>query len=342
MTLGTNFLSVVDIGSEITLVGYYGMDNFGDDLMLKSLLDEFEKHDLKVNILAYREVSWLSTEAYPNVKVWIWPDSKLGKFQLFKKASQNSKAVFWGGGTCFTDEDGDGYFKYMLYAKLLGKKVGYLGVGIGNLSKTSRLFKTKKLINISSILTFRDKTSLKKASNWKKKSSKASIELVEDPANQTLEVLASSLPVKTNNNSLVLAWRDLSDYSNTTIGAELLPVSEMAIKLCEDHEMNRIVIMDTDSVRDKELSISLKESIEKLNSNISVEYNDCTNYEEKLAVINESKVVFTSRLHVAVAAKYLNKECFVYNYSPKISYFVQEEGNNKIQLIDKDLTIKSA
>lgn len=342
MILGTEFSRIIEEDKETTILGYYGMDNFGDDLMLKGILGQLENHGLKVNILSYKKINWLSKENYPNVKVFIWPKSKIGKYKIFKKASENSRTVFWGGGTCFTDEDGDGYFKYMVYAKLLGKKVGYLGVGIGNLNKSSRLLKTKILINISSILTFRDKTSQLKALSWKKKASKAVIELVEDPANYTLESLISNLPSNIKGNNLVIAWRDLIDYSKTTIGSDLLPVAKMALRICDKFKLNKVVIMDTDSVRDHELSLTLKGYIETLSETIIVVYNNSRSYEEKLRILNDSKVILTSRLHIAVAAKYLKKDCYVYNYSPKISYFVEEESNDKIQLIEKDLTIKSA
>jgi len=37
--------------TKITIVGYYGTSNFGDDLMLKSLMDTLSVYELDINII---------------------------------------------------------------------------------------------------------------------------------------------------------------------------------------------------------------------------------------------------------------------------------------------------
>ncbi|MED3823623.1 polysaccharide pyruvyl transferase family protein [Priestia flexa] len=339
MLIGNNFSKYIRSRDEITIVGYYGMDNFGDDLMLKTLLDEFKKNNIKVNILAYQKISWLSVSEYPNTKIWIWPESKIGKFKAFAQCISKSVGVFWGGGTCFTDEDGDGYFKYMVYTKLLMKKVGYIGVGIGNLNKFSRRVKTKILINISDVISFRDEKSLSKALNWKSHMSRCDIELVDDLANNTLESIVSEVSTSSHNEgNMVVAWRDLSNYSETTIGNNFNELANAIIDLAKTFSIKKIILIDTDSELDKKINLVLKGVLETKQESISVVYNDSRSYKEKLNILNQGNLILTSRLHIAVAAKYLNKECFVYDYSPKIKYFTEEENNRKIYLLNKDLS----
>ncbi len=337
LIFGERFNCLLNEGTEITILGYYGMDNFGDDLMLKSIIEDFSLKKLKINILAYREISWLNSDEYPHVKVMVWPDGKLGKLKFFRKVTKNSSIIAWGGGTCFTDEDGDGYFKYMVYSKLIGKKVVYLGVGIGNLNRYARKLKTIILINISNALAFREKESLNKALDYYYLKNINKLYLVEDPANRVLNQMSQHLEQNTQN-ALVVAWRDLSKYSKTTIGNSFSEVIECCNTLCEEYNLDKVIIMDTDSVIDPEVSLKLVSLLEK-NLNIKIVYDNATSYESKMYILNSSKVILTSRLHIAVAAKYLGKQCFVYNYSPKIKYYVEEINEKNIKLIDKDFSV---
>ncbi|WP_376769709.1 hypothetical protein [Paenibacillus endophyticus] len=127
--------------------------------------------------------------------------------------------VIWGGGTCFTDEEGDGFFDFMIRAMLRGKKIGYYSVGIGALNQLSRKLKTMALINLSSYVGLRDDTSFKQASQYtffnKKK-----VERMEEAANKSTMTLVESRQRQRlnqdNKKSLLLAWRNLRAYSKDT------------------------------------------------------------------------------------------------------------------------------
>ncbi|MGM0880090.1 MAG: polysaccharide pyruvyl transferase family protein [Bacillota bacterium] len=320
---------------ELTLVGYYGVNNFGDDLMLKSIIDELCKFELKINVITFAPIPWLDQR----VNVFVRKEGKrLEKSRFFHSVIRNSSLILWGGGTVFTDEDGDGYFLSMMYAKLFGKKFAYVGVGIGNMTKFSRRLKTRLLCNMAKYISFRDKSSYNQALQWRI-TNKKMIEKIEDPANYLLQKLVAEEPGESlDKRNMVLAWRDLREYDQTTIGNNYEEVARLCLELCLDHEVDEIILLDTDSTVDQHVNHELFELIHQINSNISVQYNRSTSFEDKLDCLKRSNIILTSRLHVAVTASFLKKKCYVYNYSPKIKYFVEERKNKEIILLNQDLS----
>ncbi|WP_077623337.1 polysaccharide pyruvyl transferase family protein [Sediminibacillus massiliensis] len=315
---------------EVTLIGYYGRNNFGDDLMLKNITDTFQQYNLKVNVIAFGEIPWLDN----SVNVHQWGENKLEKFKTFQKATKKSSLIIFGGGTCFTDEDGDGFFKFMSFAKLIRKKIAYIGIGIGNLKRTSRMLKTKFLINSSEYLSFRDRHSYDLAKSWKK-NNLDKIELVEDPADSLLASY-TGLNQESAATGLVVAWRNLERYTQTTIGNDLKKVAQLSVRLFEKYNLKTITIIDTDSYFDKKVGQDLL-SLLKSYKDVQVNYMESKLYEEKLKVLQKSQVILTSRLHVAVAAKHFKRKCYVYNYSPKIEYYVNNANNEKIEIFSNSV-----
>lgn len=333
------FNDILNGVKEITIVGYFGADNFGDDLMLKSLIDVLDNKSIKFNIFAHGKIKWIDKSIH--VEYWNYKD-KLSEFRSFNKLIKNSSLILWGGGTCFTDEDGDGLFKYMLYAKLIGKKIGYAAVGIGNLNRFSRSLKTKVLLNISNYISFRDKTSLERAVKMLVWKSKNKFEYTEDLANVILQKYNEDHeknPI--NRDILTIAWRNLDNY-NTEEANDYLKISNFCLELCEKNNISTIQIINTDSTYDNEVGEKLYEILnDSVSRNeISIVFNHSDSYEEKLELLYKSRVVVTSRLHVAVAANYFNQICYVYNYSPKIKYFVQELNNNNIYMLDENFMVE--
>ncbi|ELK44153.1 polysaccharide pyruvyl transferase family protein [Halobacillus sp. BAB-2008] len=307
-------------------MGYYGRNNLGDDLMLKNIVGILLEKNIRVNVMSFGSVDWLDE----SVNVCLWGDTKLQKIRNFNRTTKKSSIIIFGGGTCFTDEDGDGFFKFMSLSKLKKKRIAYIGVGIGNLKRKQSKLKTKHLINVSDYISFRDEKSYNIAKKFKK-SSIESIEIVEDPANKLLEKYSLSNQ-NVESSGLVVAWRNLERYSDTTIGNDVNTISNFILAVCKDHCIHKIVIIDTDSYFDSTISKNIYETLKK-NKKVDVVYSKKENFEEKLNILNCSNVIITSRLHVAVASKYINKPCYVYDYSPKIKYFVENEDTANIKLI---------
>ena len=106
------------MGNKIKLLlGYYGAENFGDELILKQYL--LENKDTYFIVFSYGH-NYTGNNV---VDTYFWKQGdKLFNLKNFLSAIKKVDEVLWVGGTCFTDEDGDGAFKFMLIAKLFLKK----------------------------------------------------------------------------------------------------------------------------------------------------------------------------------------------------------------------------
>ncbi|MCG7212879.1 polysaccharide pyruvyl transferase family protein [Paenibacillus mucilaginosus] len=321
---------------EITLVGYYGVNNFGDDLMLRSILDKLAPYRLKVNLISYGgPIPWIGRD----VRVYFWTRGRRGRnIRMFLQAIASSSLVLWGGGTCFTDEDGDGLFRPMMLALLSGKRIAYMAAGIGNLRRWSRRTKTAVLLNASTYVSFRDDRSYGKGLAWTL-GAKGKIERVEDPAHELLRTYRSSLPSrKESGRALVVAWRNLYKYGTTTLGNQLEPVAELCLRLVRRHGITRVIVINADSVFDESTGQRLHALLSKLllPENIELHYDPCSFYGDKLDILAGAEAVLTSRLHVGAAAYFLDKTCYMYNYSPKMAYFVEEFKSHALLLLEEE------
>lgn len=323
--------------NKITLVGYYGKNNLGDDMMLESILKELPNHEVK--ILAFGNLDSVISN-YKNVReVFVWPNSKVKKVQAFLSAIKGSEAIVWGGGTCFTDEDGDGFFKYMPLGKLLGKKIIYSGIGVGNLSKRNRKAKANYLIKISDFLSLRDDNSYAYVRSIRK--SDKNISLVEDLSIKYLESKYSKKgKVEKKQSVLLIGWRNLDKYKNTTIGNNLRPLLKLIDIVVLEKKISQITLIDVDSSYDREINIKLSKMLNEKYRDLEINHFKGESLQDKLNYLEVSSVVITSRLHLAVICDYLDIDCYMYNYSPKMKSLFDGSSSHNLKLIDKkfDLT----
>lgn len=329
-----NFNKILIETRELTIIGYHGAHNFGDDLMLKAMIDLFLSYSIKINLIAYGPIEWLD----PSINICTLVRKKGYKthnLKLFKDYIKNSSLIVSGGGTIFTDEEGDGNFAFLLFAKLLGKKIVYYSVGIGTLTKITRELKTKIMFNIADLMFFRDNYSLKQARKWIIPARMKNAIRIEDAANGIIKNMIniqSSHESSESLKTLVIAWRDLGVYATTTIGNDFDKVSNYCYKLVKENDIKKIIIINTDSRKDGPTGSIIGEKLIGLFPDLLVEHNDARLYYEKFLILNSADIIFTSRLHVAIAAHFLKKKCIVYNYSPKIQYFFSEYDASNITM----------
>lgn len=309
-----------------TYLGYYGMLNLGDDLMLKTLLESNPVE--KINVVQFKN-NPLPGQG-ENISFLTWPDGKLAKITFAAKFILRSQELIFGGGTCFTDEDGDGFFKYMIMAKLLGKKVKYKAIGIGNLKRKSRILKTKILLNIADEITVRDEKSFSRAK--KLTNNKKQIVKEEDLAIKSISDIISEEKFKVNSEEpyIALGWRNLNRY-NCNEWNDPNYVVDYILKLSKEKGLNKIIMFDVDSYFDTNINQTLFDLLKE--TDLEVVYDQSTDITEKMKVICESSFVFTSRLHVAVIAEEANIQCEALNYSPKIQYYVEEVHSQHVKVV---------
>jgi polysaccharide pyruvyl transferase WcaK-like protein len=315
----------------VTILGYFGGDNLGDDIMLRALIDELKQScGMPIRVVGYAPIPWLEGE----VHVDVWKNNWTDNYAILRANLEKSSHLLWGGGTCFTDEDLDGGYKQVLFAKKLGKKVAYVGVGVGNLKKLERQVKTFILINRADYLSLRDVVSYQRARRFCVWNS-SKLEQVEDLSYGFLQQWHQNHATQTPEHPyLLVAWRNLAAYGVTNRQQFLASVGDYIVKRSQAHQLNRIILIDTDSQIDPEMNEALLVQLKQISdAEMQVEYDATIHYDEKLKLIASSSAIVTSRLHVAVAAHFFDKPCYAYNYSPKIGYFIDEVKNPQLTLI---------
>lgn len=148
---------------KVLISGYIGFSNFGDDAMLKVLVDHLKEKNCKITALTSdiketKEVFGINALYYKN----LW--AILGGIL-------KSDIVISGGGNLFQNETSTLSLLYYLFiifaAKLFFKKVIIFSQGIGPVNGKIQVFLTKLILKTVNMTTVRDIYSQRILSGWK-------------------------------------------------------------------------------------------------------------------------------------------------------------------------------
>lgn len=143
---------------DILLSGYYGFDNFGDDLVLMLLVERLRKHIPDIEIVALAKNPKNAMRRYKiNCKHRYRP-------LAVKKTIEESYNYVNGGGTLLTDVTSRrslSYYCFMLkYAKKKGLRTMLLGSGIGPFVNRSGSDQAREALSCTDVIALRDSNSL--------------------------------------------------------------------------------------------------------------------------------------------------------------------------------------
>jgi polysaccharide pyruvyl transferase WcaK-like protein len=301
------------------IIGYHGKGNFGDDLILKEYL-ELNKKD------SYLLFSYGEALIFDNViETVFWSNNKYKNIYKFILAMLKCEQIIWVGGTCFSEEDGIGGFNYMMVSLLLLKKITYEYIGINRLFTFKSKFKAKLLLTNSTKIICRDNNSI---INYHEIvgdiGDDKRISQRFDLGDAYLMKVKGNYENRKNGGYLLLAWRDLTNYScfDDLAYYEL----QNAMKLL-NKSYKSIIIIDTDDSLDS--TISSKLFLDLNDGSCNVEYRKELNVLQKLELVAEASLIVTSRLHIAVAGGIFSVPTIAFNYSSKMEY-LQSESNYRL------------
>ena len=286
---------------KITVMGYYGMENFGDDIFVEVISKEFREYG--INLLLSSRHKRNSYDHIENVNIKSYQTGeKLLKILYFIKIILFSRGVFWCGGTIIDNSRTPKYREFKI-AKLFRKKTGFIGVGVDSFDNTD---KQKKYMNNFDLITLRDKNSFDILNRY----GIENIHLTED-LSYILDFSKYVSNVKQD--QIVVLLRDF------------LGDSYLEPKLYENYKENvvatlkmlpknyKVVLVNTQNSKDIRLNEYIMNEVE------GAVLSKAESLQEKLAVVGESDIVLTSRLHGYLIGKILNKRVFGISYSPKVS-----------------------
>ena len=146
------------------LIGYYGFNNFGDELLLQASLNMLERQGINRSEIIILSNQPDNTENIFNIKaISRW------SFKALIKALINCERLIFGGGGIFQDSTSVKscvwYWALIKLAKLLRVKVYALGQSIGPLKTRAGKFFAKNALKDLEILQVRDEPSLTLALN---------------------------------------------------------------------------------------------------------------------------------------------------------------------------------
>jgi polysaccharide pyruvyl transferase WcaK-like protein len=161
----------------ISLLGYFGQTNTGDEAILHCLIEQLKQMHLKQEVVVFSGNPISTSETYGVASVYnILPTSlprfivgALGRnrrnfFRALMTFCGSDTLIVGGGGLFFDSLQTNKYLLELLkkidWAKKMGKKVVLLGVGIGPIHHTKSKLVLSNVLNKVDLITVRDRDSL--------------------------------------------------------------------------------------------------------------------------------------------------------------------------------------
>lgn len=302
---------------KINIWGYYGT-NYGDNIMLMCILQKLIPLKIKVSVISTEQI--ILRGEYSNIKTY-----DLSKMNRFKKVilliTSVSRKVLnvYGGGTIFTNTEGDGNYNFFHKIARLKGKIAYLGIGMEDLVLLDRIKKAEYLLKKSSFITFRDRGSLDIAS---KIFNDGRYFLTEDLVYPYLS------QIKNDNidvgDYIVLAWRSISNLYGVEYEEKLMNnITLLLFKIAEILDFNKILLLVTDEKQDKDSTIKLSKKLSvNFNNKTSIKI-DVSDTNEITNILRKSRFNICARLHCCIVSEYFNVPTLAISYSRKIESFYE-------------------
>ena len=336
---------------KILITGYFGSGNFGDDMMLEAFCKEMKNinsnHDIHLLKMFERDIDVEIDESIKQIPLYrlstgrgIRIKSKMIR-HVYKKIIKKYDMLIWVGGTCFTDEDGDGFYNYMKIAKEYNKKIGYVGVGVGKLTKLDRINKAEYLIKNCDFISLRDKKSYEYVK--KVRGNTSNIFLTEDLAYLFVNSLNVKNNIKNKSKKIVVSWRNLINYKSEFEEEILIKeLTEYLNNLSNKGIYEEIIVLPLDDRKDCSKNKLIYDNLqEKVGTSIRCSYKENLSPIEKIKVILDAELNISGRLHGIFVSELANIKTIGMSYSIKIDEFLDSIRKINDCIDVSDLSVKN-
>lgn len=346
----------VEIG--LSLAGFYGFGNIGDEAILEVELDDLRYSLPRSRIIVFSGNEKLTSKQY-NVEA-VNSGISLGFKQALERISvrtmisafhslatfvvtlKRTDILILGGGTLLTDRYGWQYiWEYLekvVVAKALRKRVAFYSVGVGPVQTWIGRQLIRIIVNQADLITVRDKKSEKLLRDIGVR--KPAISVSIDPAyflhpaeqSKALEIL--------NNEGIKRKERPL-------VGVCIRPwicVSKLKREMAEtmDHLISKlnatVVFIPFWEERDREFAVDIIQMMHhKKKAKIIGHYSP----REVKAIIGQMDLIIGMRLHSLIFAASMGVPFAGVVYDPKVSSFLELIGQEKRGVPIEELTSKT-
>ncbi len=312
---------------KIVLFGYYGHQNFGDDLMLYSITEELgENNELHI-LTSDVDKTYIGGE---NVFLHqTFKNAKIKNFLLLMKVFMKKDYLVWGGGTCFSDQDGVVNPSLLFLAKAFGLKVVFIGIGANIIKKKSNVIKMRLIGKLVDKVYVRDSDSLEILRTFFKPSL---LEKSED-----LAYLYQYKKTEQRDNKLIISLRDLTNYLDKgRVDMVLSNLSVFIASYQSKYKFEKVIILNLDDELDFEINQRLYNRLQELIEDTSrIIFITDRKLEEKIKIIQSGKLNIIFRLHGIFISVLSGVDTIGISYSPKVKRFMDSvKARGYVELID--------
>ena len=312
--------------SATLLLGSYGRGNLGDDVFLAAAAELFKHHDLYINSAddtllpehAQKAVETISTEGFADV---------IKKAKVFLKI----KNIVYFGGDVWVELYGNRFPRQSLYkmvllnslARLFGKKIHYIGTGIGQLRGWS-LMLARASARLSHTIVAREKRSADVLGL-------AGVEVLPDLAVNLPYYRPKLHKLPAAGHPFVIGISLLYHLPDPGVNFPLLAGQIAAFIDALPSDRFRVVLLpmlvsDHDDYDDQWASEQVQQLV---SSTVPVEIYQAHNLQDLIQTLGDFHLVVGTRLHTNILATLNATPCLGIAYRAKVSSFFADNSLGK-------------
>ena len=295
------------MGKKYALSGYYGFNNFGDELILSVICEKLKQKNADITVFSVS----------PDETAQKYGVNSSPTFDLVKviKVLWGTDVLISGGGSLFQDTTSIKsllYYAFVLFtAQLFGKETIIYRQGIGPLKNPVSKFLVRNLFKKADSVSVRDEKSLKLLENWGIKA-----ELKDDP------VWEIEIPVTENQDVLGVQLRECSGMTDDFL-------KNLALAVVKNNP-KEIKLFSLQKKLDYDICLKFANLLKDISSDlkISIIENDLLNE------ISSVKTLVAMRFHALVIGIKSGAKCIGINYDPKIKTLAEKYSLPLIEFSD--------
>lgn len=301
----------------LLIAGYHGVGNIGDDLMLLAFIQIISNNTRHgtVSYFVYGRNDLISRSKHRIIQ----RQQPIRNVFRFLELLFLSDGVCWVGGTCFTEREGDGFYRYMRIAHAFGKRFGYVGVGVDPIRNHRRKRRLAWLVQHAAGVSVRDSGSRRIVETLR---GNGLIRTHMDLGEWWAKLQIPKILEHNVRNYVLVAWRDLSRHTSEW-QSDLQSLAERVVSHTMQHNWEvRLLVVDEN--RDREVTEQLRNLILQYRPAQTVDIASVggkDNVEKRataaIELIANSRMVWTARFHVGVVAKLTGTPFAGMEYSSK-------------------------
>ncbi len=300
---------------KLCISGYYGFDNFGDETILKILVENLKRFSDNPEITVFSSNPKKTAE---NLCV-----NSIHSFDIKAIIKQliNCDCLISGGGSLLQDKTSAKsliyYLMILVIAQLFGKKTVIFAQGIGPISNTLLKHLTFQVLKTASFITVRDENSFKLLENIGIKAVKC-----HDP------VWNISVNKQNNKGKIGIQLRGFKTMTDNFI-------IELAENICKYYQDKEILLLSLQNNFDLPVAKKLYSKLKEINPEIKVRIIENTSNEKVTEDISNLEAIIAMRYHACLIAIKAGVKLLPVNYDIKVETLAKEFNLDYINLTEQ-------